>query len=47
MKFGWCFKCKQKGHMLLDCTQPFQLYLAISALLQEVTLVEDNVAENE
>ena len=50
MKFERCFKCKQEGHMLPDCTQPFRLYLAVSALLQEVTLVEDKVAsalENE
>lgn len=31
--------------MMPDCTQPFQPYFAVSALLQEVTLVEDYVTD--
>ena len=48
IKFDRCFKCKQKGHMLPDCIQPFKLYSAVSALLQKVTLMEDvaNTSEN-
>ena len=30
--------------MLSDCTQLFRPYSAVNALLQEVTLVEDNKA---
>ena len=44
MKFRRCFKYKQEGHTLPDCTQPFKLYSAVSALLQKVILVENNVA---
>lgn len=47
VKFGRCFKRKQEGHTLLDCTQPFQPFSTVSTLLHKVTLVKDNAAEME
>ena len=46
-KFGRCFNCKQEKHAAWHCTQPARPYLAVSALLQEVMPVEDNMSESE
>ena len=41
MKFGRCFNCKEEGHAARNCTKPNKPYSAISAALQEVTLVKE------
>ena len=40
-KFEKCYNCKQKKHAAWRCIQPARLYLAISAQLQEIELVEE------
>lgn len=46
-KFGRCFNYKHKSHMVPNCTNPLRPYLAVSALLQELTLLNDNVDGSE
>ena len=41
-KFNRCFNCKEKGHVSRNCTKPSKPYSAVSAALQEVTIVEEN-----
>ena len=45
-KFNRCFNCKEEGHTSRNCTRPSKPYSAVSAALQEVKLVEDNVSES-
>ena len=42
MKFGRCFNCKEEGHAARGCTRPARPYSAVSAELQEVTVVEED-----
>lgn len=41
-KFNCYFNCKYKSHMTAICIYLIKLYLAISAQLQEVMLLQDN-----
>ena len=43
-KFNQCFNCKKKRHATRNCTKPSRPYSAVSASLQEVTIVEKNSA---
>ena len=40
-KFNRCFNCKEEGHASRGCTRPARPYLAVSAALQKVTVVEE------
>ena len=42
-KFNRCFNCKEEGHASKNCTRPSKPYLAVSAALQEVELVEKDL----
>ena len=46
-KFGRCFDCMGEGHVSAQCTRASRPYSAVSAALQEVTLVEDEESGNE
>ena len=46
MKFGRCFNCKEEGHAARGCTRPARPYSAVSAELQEVTVVEEDASES-
>ena len=46
-KFNRCFNCKGEGHTSRNCTRPVRPFLAVSALLQGVTIMEeDNASES-
>ena len=45
MKFGRCFNCKGEGHVARGCTRPAWPYSAVSAKLQEVTVVEEDLGK--
>ena len=44
-KFNRCFNCKEKRHAARNCRRPSKLYLAVSASLQEVELVEEDLGK--
>ena len=43
-RFGCCFNCKRDGHIASSCTQPTRLYLAVSAQLQKIMLLDKNAS---
>ena len=43
MKFGRCFNCKEEEHAARNCIKLSRLFLAVSAALQKVELVEEDL----